>query len=106
MAPISDDRKYPNYKIDKKDLHSVNENIPFKVKSVDGFAMVLNLVKINQIENFKNYNYFDENSFSNLSIFMKCYEVDQICENEKSYPYEVGSVFIFIFRFYLWVNII
>ena len=60
LAPISDDRKYPNYKIDKKDLHSVNENMPFKVKSVDGFAMVLNLIKINQIENFKNFKYFDE----------------------------------------------
>ena len=73
LAPISDDRKYPNYKIDKKDLHSVNENMPFKVKSVDGFAMVLNLVKINQIENFKNFKYFDENFFMYL-------ENDDLCK--------------------------
>ena len=66
LAPLSDDLKYPNYKLDKKDFISANNNNPFKVKSVDGFAMVLNLIRINQIKNFKNHNYFDENFFMYL----------------------------------------
>jgi N-acetylglucosaminyl-diphospho-decaprenol L-rhamnosyltransferase len=78
LAPVSDDRKYPNYKVGNKGLSSVNENKPFKVKSVDGFAMVLNLIKINQIENFKNYNYFDENFFMYL-------ENDDLCKRLKDH---------------------
>jgi N-acetylglucosaminyl-diphospho-decaprenol L-rhamnosyltransferase len=66
LAPLSADAKYPNYKINKKDLANVNENLPFKVKSVDGYAMVLNLTKINQLKDFKDYNYFDENFFMYL----------------------------------------
>jgi len=73
LAPLSDDISYPNYKLDKNNLSNRNNNIPFKVKSVDGFAMVLNLKKINQIENFKNYNYFDENFFMYL-------ENDDLCK--------------------------
>jgi N-acetylglucosaminyl-diphospho-decaprenol L-rhamnosyltransferase len=73
LAPISDDINYPNYKIEKKNLFSTNKNKPFKVKSVDGFAMVLNLKKISQIESFKDYNYFDENFFMYL-------ENDDLCK--------------------------
>jgi GT2 family glycosyltransferase len=73
LAPLSDDIMYPNYKLDKSNLSNRNGNIPFKVKSVDGFAIVLNLKKINQIENFKNYNYFDENFFMYL-------ENDDLCK--------------------------
>ena len=73
LAPLSDDILYPNYKLDKSNLSNRNGNIPFKVKSVDGFALVLNLKKINQIENFKNYNYFDENFFMYL-------ENDDLCK--------------------------
>jgi GT2 family glycosyltransferase len=73
LAPLSDDISYPNYKLDKNNLSNRTNNIPFKVKSVDGFAMVLNLKKINQIENFKNYNYFDENFFMYL-------ENDDLCK--------------------------
>jgi GT2 family glycosyltransferase len=73
LAPLSDDVRYPNYKLDKNNLSSRTDNMPFKVKSVDGFAMVLNLKKINQIENFTNYNYFDENFFMYL-------ENDDLCK--------------------------
>jgi|TARA_B110001450_G_scaffold223292_1_gene220325 N-acetylglucosaminyl-diphospho-decaprenol L-rhamnosyltransferase len=73
LAPLSDDVNYPNYKIEKKDLLSTNINKPFKVKSVDGFAMVLNLTKIRQVESFKNYSYFDENFFMYL-------ENDDLCK--------------------------
>jgi N-acetylglucosaminyl-diphospho-decaprenol L-rhamnosyltransferase len=66
LAPLSVNKKYPNYKIDKKYLRNVNNDIPFKVKSVDGYAMVLNLKRINQYQNFKDNNYFDENFFMYL----------------------------------------
>ena len=65
LAPISTDPKYPNYKI-KKNIDNIDYNLPFKVESVDGFAMVLNLKRINKIESFKNHNYFDEKFFMYL----------------------------------------
>ena len=65
LAPISADPKYPNYKI-KKNEDNIDFNLPFKVETVDGFAMVLNLKRINKIESFKNYNYFDEKFFMYL----------------------------------------
>jgi GT2 family glycosyltransferase len=52
LAPLSIDPKYPNYKLSNKSNNESNNHMPFKVKSVDGFAMVLNLKKINLIENF------------------------------------------------------
>ena len=58
IAPISSKDEYPNYII-KKD-HYFDPNKPFKVKSVDGYAMLLNLKKLKKIENF---NFFDENFF-------------------------------------------
>ena len=73
LAPLSIDAKYPNFKIDKKSQNEVNDSLPFNVKSVDGYAMVLNLKKINKIKAFKNYNYFDENFFMYL-------ENDDLCK--------------------------
>ena len=58
IAPISNKSKYPNYTL-KKD-QSFNPIKPFKVKSVDGYAMLLNLKKLKKINNF---NFFDENFF-------------------------------------------
>ena len=63
IAPIIKSDVHFNYKLfdeNKKNENSVN---PFKVKSVDGFAMLLNVKKINQINNFKNFKFFDENIF-------------------------------------------
>ena len=53
---------------------------PFEVQSVDGYAMLLNLKRINELEKF---NYFDENFFMYL-------ENDDLCkrifnQNEKIY---------------------
>ena len=73
LAPLSIDPKYPNYKLYNKINDKFNDHSPFKVKSVDGYAMVLNLKKINQIENFKDFNYFDENFFMYL-------ENDDLCK--------------------------
>ena len=58
IAPISNKDEYPNY-ILKKD-HNFDPDKPFKVNSVDGYAMLLNLKKLKKIENF---NFFDENFF-------------------------------------------
>ena len=73
LAPLSDDTRYPNYKMNKKYLENINYDFPFKVKSVDGFAMVLNLNRINKLENFKNHKFFDENFFMYL-------ENDDLCK--------------------------
>ena len=68
IAPLSDNFLYPNYKIDKNQkFDPIN---PFKVKSVDGYAMLLNLKKLKQINNF---NFFDENFFLYL-------ENDDLCK--------------------------
>lgn len=71
LAPLSVDEKYPNYKTDKKYL--INNENPFRVKSVDGYAMVLNLKRINNLQSFENFNYFDENFFMYL-------ENDDLCK--------------------------
>jgi len=81
LAPMSDDHRFPNYKLNKKDFVDIKENKPFKVKSVDGYAMVLNLKKINQIKNFENYNYFDENFFMYLENDDFCKRLVDIKEN-------------------------
>ncbi|MDC0585364.1 glycosyltransferase [Candidatus Pelagibacter sp.] len=83
IAPISNKKKYPNYKLIKK-KSSFNYDIdPFKVKSVDGFAMILNLKKLNQLKSFENYNYFDENFFLYLENDDLCKRV--IDNNENIY---------------------
>ncbi len=74
-APISSDAKYPNYKIDKKFLRDEKNLDPFKVKSIDGYAMVFNLKELNNIENFY---FFDENFFMYL-------ENDDLCKRLNSY---------------------
>ena len=58
IAPISSKDEYPNYILKKG--HNFNSEKPFKVKSVDGYAMLLNIRKLKKIENF---NFFDENFF-------------------------------------------
>ena len=81
LAPLSNDSNYPNYKVDKKNINTVDDKLPFKVKSVDGYAMVLNLKRINQIESFKNFNYFDENFFMYLENDDFCKRLIESKEN-------------------------
>ena len=76
ISPIINSDKNFNYKLfDKNDLKKNSIN-PFKVKSVDGFAMVLNIKKLNQIKSFENFNFFDENIFLYL-------ENDDLCLRAK-----------------------
>ncbi len=68
IAPIEINQNFPNYKMDNKKNYFNNLN-PFSVKSVDGFAMLLNLKRLNQLYQFE---YFDENIFMYL-------ENDDLC---------------------------
>ena len=58
IAPISIKDEYPNYILKKG--KNFDPEKPFKVKSVDGYAMLLNLKQLKKIDNF---NFFDENFF-------------------------------------------
>jgi len=81
LAPLSEDQKNPNYKIKQNDKKNINNLNPFKVKSVDGFAMLLNLKKINQIPDFQNKKYFDENFFMYLENDDFCKRLNNKNEN-------------------------
>ena len=72
IAPVINSKENLNYKLfDKKNIN--DDDNPFKVKSVDGFAMLLNLKKLCQLNSFKNLNFFDENIF----LFL---ENDDLCK--------------------------
>ena len=58
IAPISNKDEYPNYILKKG--YNFDPVKPFKVKSVDGYAMLLNLRRLKKLDNF---NFFDENFF-------------------------------------------
>ena len=73
IAPVSNNEDYLNYKIDKKKHSSIDISFPFQVKSIDGFAMILNLKKMKQLDDFKNNKFFDENIFLYL-------ENDDLCK--------------------------
>ncbi len=74
IAPISNKPKYPNYKFDISENQEFNQVDPFKVKTVDGFSMLLNLKRL---RNLKNFNFFDENFFLYL-------ENDDFCKRLRS----------------------
>ena len=76
IAPISSKDEYPNYTL-KKD-HNFDTDKPFKVKSVDGYAMLLNLKKLKKIDNF---NFFDENFFLYLENEDLCKRLTEKNEN-------------------------
>ena len=78
LSPISSDVNFPNYRMIKEKKNYEEKNLPFKVKYVDGFSMLLNKKK------FKNNNYFDE-------IFFMYWENNDICIRVIN---DGGSVFI------------
>ncbi len=73
IAPISNLKNYPNYKFDKSKKHYFDPIHPFKVKSVDGYAMTLNIKRLNKYSQFQNSYFFDENFFMYL-------ENDDLCK--------------------------
>ena len=85
IAPIIKSGININYKLfdeNKKNENSIN---PFMVKSVDGFAMLLNVKKINQIYDFKNFKFFDEKIFLYL-------ENDDFCKRLVDHNEEIYVV--------------
>ena len=81
IAPISSKDKYPNYILEKK--NNFDPERPFKVKSVDGYAMLLNLKKLKKINDF---NFFDENFFLYLENEDLCKRIIEIDENIYIFP--------------------
>ena len=69
LAPISDDAKYPNYKIKNKKIKNDDPDF-LNVDSVDGYAMLINKNRFN--DNV----FFDENFFLYL-------ENDDLCLSKK-----------------------
>jgi len=78
IAPILDKTKYPNYKFDYKKNQKFDPIKPFKVKSVDGYSMLLNLKRLKQVLNFE---FFDENFFLYLENDDFCKRLHLIDEN-------------------------
>ena len=70
LAPMSSDIEYPNYKLDNNKKISTNNEFPFKVKSIDGFAMLFNK---KQLDKMFNKIFFDEKFFMYL-------ENDDLCK--------------------------
>ncbi len=92
IAPTLDKINYPNYKLDFAKNQKFDPIKPFKVKSVDGHSMLLNLKKLKQIINF---NFFDENFFLYLENDDFCKRLQLIKENiyvvPKSKIYHLGG---------------
>ena len=85
IAPIVKSDIHMNYKLLDENKKNENSISPFKVKSVDGFAMLLNVKKINQIYDFKNFKFFDENIFLYL-------ENDDFCKRLVDHNEEIYVV--------------
>ena len=81
ISPMMEDENYPNYKISKGNNSIYKKEEPFKVKSVDGFAMLLNISRLNKLENFRNKKYFDENIFLYLENDDLCKRIIENGEN-------------------------
>ena len=80
IAPLINSKINLNYKLIDKKIKPDLEN-PFKVRSVDGFAMLLNVKKLNQIDSFKNFKFFDESIFLYLENDDLCKRLIQNNEN-------------------------
>jgi len=81
IAPILSEENYPNYKLDKNQSINFENDKPFEVKSVDGFAMMLNIKRLSKYDEFNNFNYFDENFFMYLENDDLCKRIKKINEN-------------------------
>ena len=79
FSPISDKVEYPNYKFFDKEINISKDNECLRVKSVDGFAMLVNMKRLHKVNFLKDNKLFDENFFMYL-------ENDDLCKrlNDKS----------------------
>ena len=77
LSPLEINNNYPNFQLEYQKDKNKKLNMPIKVKSVDGFSMLLNKEKLDKIIFdkllFNGSNYFDENFFMYL-------ENDDLCK--------------------------
>ena len=78
LAPISTDTNHPNYRLLKNKKNWTKDETLFKVKSVDGFAMLFNKKKLDKVIT---NNYFDENFFMYLENDDLCKRIRKINED-------------------------
>ena len=78
ISPIEVNKDYPNYKLIDSSKKNIDLKEPFKVKSVDGYSMLINLKRLNQIDNFY---YFDESFFMYLENDDLCKRLNNKNEN-------------------------
>ena len=78
LAPISVDVEYPNYKLFNDEKNNKESDFSFKVKSVDGFAMLFNK---KQLDKVLSKDYFDQNFFMYLENDDLCKRIRQINKN-------------------------
>ena len=78
LAPISTDTNHPNYRLLKNKKTWTKDETLFKVKSVDGFAMLFNKKKLDKVITD---NYFDENFFMYLENDDLCKRIRKINED-------------------------
>jgi len=78
LAPISTDTNHPNYRLLKNKKTWTKDETLFKVKSVDGFAMLFNKKKLDKVIT---NNYFDENFFMYLENDDLCKRIRKINED-------------------------
>ena len=78
ISPIEVNKNYPNYKLIDSSKENIDFKEPLKVKSVDGYSMLINLKRLNQIDNFY---YFDENFFMYLENDDLCKRLNNKNEN-------------------------
>ena len=76
ISPISNNMNYPNFKTNNK--NEFDSLKPFKVESVDGYAMLLNLKRLKKIRDFY---FFDENFFLYLENNDLCARIKKSNEN-------------------------
>jgi len=78
LAPICSNMNYPNYELLNNQKIITEFESPFKVKSVDGFAMLFNKKRLDKIILA---DYFDENIFMYLENDDLCKRITDIDEN-------------------------
>ena len=78
ISPIEVNKDYPNYKLIDSPKKNIDFKEPFKVKSVDGYSMLINLKRLNQIDDFY---YFDEKFFMYLENDDFCKRLNNKNEN-------------------------
>ena len=80
LSPLSYDEDYLNYNLSKEN-QNLDKSKPFKVKSVDGYAMLIDIKKIEKNNKNEKIKLFDENFFMYLENDDLCKRIIERNEN-------------------------